>query len=409
MGKFCDKCGPVNDELLVVNFQEKSKICEYCVLDMFYLLSEAHELKHGITQKLAESSSSDVMIPSIDGIVRHVNKTIVGQKKAKETLAIAIRNHYKRIAMSDDKRSMVEKSNVLLLGPSGSGKSALLKAIADYIDIPLVIVDSSVYTTSGYVGSDVEDIIEELYVKSGKDKEKTERGIVFLDEIDKKKKSKGGSGKVEPGGEQAQQSFLKLVEGKEVSVDKKTTIDTSNILFIAGGAFVGLTEIVQDRLTTGFAGYGDSHTSDEALLEQAYEVLNTEDLISFGMIPEFVGRFPVVTNTCALTKSEMVRVIRGTDNSIIKQFQELFRMSDGLELEVTVPAAEIIAERVINDKIGVRGIRKIFEMILHDVQRNAESIKRNGGKKIQITKAVALGESDPVIQKEDGKPLKMQS
>lgn len=402
MGKFCDKCGPVNDELLVVNFQGKAKVCEYCVLDMFYLLGEAQEIKHGITKDVTVNANLRTEIPSIDGIIRHMNKTIVGQIKAKETLAIAVRNHYKRMTLTEEKRNMVEKSNVLLLGPSGSGKSAMLKAIADFIDIPIVIVDSSVYTTSGYVGSDVEDIIEELYLKSGKDKEKTERGIVFLDEIDKKKKSSGSGGKLEPGGEQAQQSFLKLVEGKEVSVDKKVTIDTSNILFIAGGAFVGLTDIVQDRISSGFVGYAETHVSETVLLEQAYEVINTDDLIAFGMIPEFVGRFPIVTNTCSLTKTEMVRVIRGTDNSIIKQFQELLRISDGLELEVTVPAAEKIAERVLDEKIGVRGIRKIFEHILHDVQRNAESIKRSGGKKIQITKAVVMGDTPAIIQYGDG-------
>ena len=406
MRKYCDKCGEVHEDMVVINYQNKAKICESCILEMFCVIDDAIHKETRVNSNSPDKVDITASIPSVDAIIKHLNKTIVGQVYAKETIAIAIRNHYKRMCMEHETQKMVEKSNILLFGPSGSGKSALLKSVAEFIDTPLVIVDAYVYTTSGYVGSDVEDIISELYEKSGKNKAKTERGIVFLDEIDKKKKSRGNEGRVEPGGEQAQQAFLKLVEGKEVTIDKKVTIDTSNILFIAGGAFVGLSEIVGDRNTPDTIGFVDDSIDPSKILENAYANVTTEDLITFGMIPEFVGRFPVITYTKELTKEEIVEIIKTTDNSIVNQYKELLAMSDDLELYVTSPAIETIAEMVIKDKIGVRGIRKVFENILHDVQRDAESIKRSGGKKIVINKSVITEGKSPSIEHSDGKGLK---
>lgn len=418
MSRKCDVHGTVDEGVMVFDYRGRAKICEECVIDMFTVMEknvtdaikslEDKELE-ALSASLAKNSRPDTQedskVPSVDDIIGHLNKTIVGQDKAKETVAIAIRNHFKRMILPAEKQKMVEKSNILLMGPSGSGKSAMLKAVAEFVDVPLVIVDSSIYTTAGYVGSDVEEIINELYEKAGKDKALTECGIVFLDEIDKKKKSRESSGRVEPGGEQAQQAFLKLVEGKEVQVDKKTTIDTSNILFIAGGAFVGIPEIVERRMKKRNFGFLSEGASTEQRDVAAYEAVATEDLIEFGMIPEFIGRFPVTTYTKELTKDEITHIIKHTDNSILKQYKELLYVVDGLELEVTAPAIETISELVIRDKIGVRGIRKVFEQVLHNVQRNAETIRKDGGCKVQINKAVVLDDALPVIVRNDGGKL----
>lgn len=396
MAKYCDKCGEVAEHTIVFNFREKAKICETCVTD----LNEVVEKHYNASELSAPKEGS---IPSIEGIINHLNRTVVGQENAKDTIAIAVRNHYKRMSLPSDQKNMIEKSNILLMGNSGTGKTHIIKSLASYIDVPLMIVDSSTYTTAGYVGNDVEEIIKELYERSGKNKEKTERGIVFLDEIDKKKKSKDTGGKVEPGGEQAQQAFLKLVEGKEVNVTKNVTIDTSNILFIAGGAFVGLLDIVKRRRKTESFGFVTPTVGDS--IELAYQNSSTEDLIEFGLIPEFIGRFPIITYTCDLTKKEIIDIIRSTDNSILKQYKTLFRINDELELDITPQAIDEISEMVIRDKIGVRGVRKVVEKVLHNVQKHAEHIKQDGGNTIIINKGVICNTALPVIKDISGKKM----
>lgn len=395
MAKYCDKCGHVEDEIIVFDYRDKAKICENCVVDLYSVIESQY------TQPI-DVVKDDRKIPSISGIIEHLNKNVVGQNEAKDTIAIAVRNHYKRMSLPNEEKGMIDKSNILLMGNSGTGKTHLIKCLATFIDVPLMIVDSSTYTTSGYVGNDVEDIIKELYEKSGKSKEKTERGIVFLDEIDKKKKSKDTGGRVEPGGEQAQQAFLKLVEGKEVIVGK-TVIDTSNILFIAGGAFVGLTDIMERKKKMQSFGFKKSDTP--STLEIAYKNTTTEDLIDYGMIPEFIGRFPIITYTNDLTKAEIIDIIKSTDNSILKQYKKLFKINDELELDITLPAIEEISDMVIRDKIGVRGVRKVVERVLHTVQKNAEIIKQDGGNKIIINKGVVCDTALPVIEDSKGKKI----
>ena len=399
MAKHCDKCGNVPEETIVFDYREKAKICENCVVDLYAVIED----RYTVPPTLKESSKDQTIVPSIDGIIEHLNRNVVGQDDAKDTIAIAVRNHYKRMSLPDELKYSIDKSNILLMGNSGTGKTHLIKTLANYIDVPLMIVDSSTYTTSGYVGNDVEDIIKDLYEKSGKNKERTERGIVFLDEIDKKKKAKDSGGRVEPGGEQAQQSFLKLVEGKEVNVTKNVVIDTSNILFIAGGAFVGLLDIMKHKKRA--ESFGFKNNSERMSIETAYQYTSTEDLIDFGMIPEFIGRFPIITYTKDLTKKEIVDIIKSTDNSILKQYKTLFRISDDLLLDITPQAIDEISELVIRDKIGVRGVRKVVERVLHNVQKHAERIKRDGGNEIIINKGVICNNGLPIIKDSNGKKI----
>lgn len=399
MAKHCDKCGNVPDESIVFDFREKAKICEMCIIDLYAVVDK----KYAIAPVDTKKKTTGMEIPSIEGILEHLNKNVVGQDNAKDTIAIAVRNHYKRMSLPDDEKKLIEKSNILLMGNSGTGKTHLIKTLAEYIDVPLMIVDSSTYTTSGYVGNDVEDIIKDLYERSGKSKSRTEKGIVFLDEIDKKKKSKDTGGKIEPGGEQAQQSFLKLVEGKEITIGKDV-IDTSNILFISGGAFVGIMDIIKRRQKKSTFGYGmvDNNVDTEQL---TLADVTTEDLIEYGLIPEFVGRFPIITHTNDLSKQEIINIIKSVDNSILKQYKKLFQINDELDLDITQPAIEEISEMVIRDKIGVRGVRKVVERVLHNVQRHAESIKNDGGRKVIIGKGVICNTSKPVVHDIEGKKI----
>lgn len=405
--KECDKCGPVNNDLIVFSFRDKALICENCISELNSVVDKKYNKK---PEQINKDSESGFTIPSMGSMIKYLNRTIIGQNKAKETTSIAIRNHYKRMKLHPSDKKIVEKSNILLMGHSGTGKTAIIKSLASFIDVPCIIADASIYTSYGYVGSDVSEIITDLYEKSGKNKEKTEKGIVFLDEIDKKRKSKDRSGQVEPGGEQAQQALLKLVEGTTVKVDRHTVIDTTDILFIAGGAFVGIEDVVKQRFKSkNGIGFHDREGNQKTQKSQyGYNDVSTEDLIEYGMTPEFVGRFPQVTYTDDLTKEDIVNIIKKTDNSVLKQYKALLKVEDGLELEVTNQAIHEISQRVVQDKIGVRGVRKVFDHVLHNVQFKAEDIKKNGGVKIKVTKETINNNSLPDVRNNEGEKVNIE-
>ncbi|ASV44209.1 ATP-dependent Clp protease ATP-binding subunit [Salicola phage SCTP-2] len=341
-------------------------------------------------------------IPTTEDIVNYLDKYIISQYNAKKTLSVAVRNHYKRLRMPKSEQKNVEKSNIMIMGESGTGKTALLKTIAEYIDVPLSIVDTSVMTSDGYMGESVDNAVVELYKKANNDKKIAEKGIIFFDELDKKKKSKSPSSGKDVGGESVQTSMLKLLEGKEVKVDKDVVIDTTNILFIGGGAFVDIKDIIEERLKTKKIGYKTQ--KNNVNMQEIYKEVNDEDLNVYGLIPELIGRFPVITHTHKLDNEDLKRVITEPDNSVLRQYQKLFKM-DGINLTFDNKAIEFIAHKASEGNTGVRGIRKIFENVLEDIQFNIEHLKEKGVSSIQFTKNKSYQDLSPRFKYKNQKKM----
>ena len=354
-------------------------ICEDCIEKVYGL-----KLKNDKSKAI---NSDD--IPSSIELLNYLDRYIVSQNEAKKTLAVAVRNHYKRLHLNKSKETStrVDKSNVLLMGESGTGKTALVKRIAEYIDVPLAIVDTASMTADGYMGSSVEEAVKSLYNKANGNVELAERGIIFFDELDKKRKKSNTGNNSDISGVDVQTSMLKMVEGTKVNVGKKVEINTENILFIAGGAFVDLKEIIQKRLVNKTIGFKKQEESNEVSMEDIYKNANSDDLIEFGLIPELVGRFPVLAYTKSLTKEDITKIMTDTDDSVIKQFRRLFEL-DEVKFTVDKKAVEHLAEEVLKNKTGARGIRKMLESVLRDTQFESETFKSKGVSKIHLTKGV---------------------
>lgn len=312
-------------------------------------------------------------------IFQHLEKHVVGQEEAKKVLSVAVYNHFKRVFKATNKDVKVDKSNVLMIGPSGCGKTLLISVIADLLKVPVVFEDATTFTEVGYVGKDVDVIIKNLLAKANGDRKLAEKGIVFIDEIDKISRKSAGSTSRDVSGEGVQQCFLKLIEGSEVRLETGAGIvhvDTSNILFVCSGAFEGLDKVINNRVSKASIGFS-ANVTDKSSLNKMLSLVEPEDLITYGLIREFVGRLHVRATLDQLSVDDMAKIVNEPKNSLVKQFQELFKL-DGAELEFSPEYIRVIAERAISQNTGARGLRSAIEKTLHNIQYQLPSLVKEG-------------------------------
>jgi len=375
----CSFCAKHKDAVAKLIVGEDVSICNECVELCETLLKDENIIK-------------PVEITALDpeDIKNHLDQYVIGQDRAKQVLSVAVVNHYKRIT-NPNPDIEIEKCNILMLGPTGSGKTLLAKTVARYLDVPFVIADATSLTEAGYVGDDVESLISRLFAAAGGDIAKTQRGIVFIDEIDKiSRRSESASITRDVSGEGVQQALLKLVEGTKCRVTPTGNrkhpsgdmieIDTTNILFIAGGAFVGLDNVVKNRVQGTSIGFGAKIKNDTIThLDQ----VTPEDLIKFGMIPEFVGRFPSWVALNELSKEDLIRILLDVKHSYIAQYSWLFEQ-DKVELEFSPEALEMIADRTILNKTGARGLHSELERVLLPHMFYLASYRKQGINRVYI-------------------------